>query len=145
MPHALVSNLMHCVFSTKDRKDSIPDPVSLSRYLRGVAREKEIPLILAGGTRNHVHLLIAVPASMALAKAIQDLKGNSSRWIGLHQSGFAWQQGYSGFSVSPPHKRAVMAYIEGQERHHAKESFETELLSMLKKAEIEYDERYIFG
>ena len=111
MPHALVSNLMHCVFSTKDRKPIIPDPTALGRYFGGVAREKKIPLILAGGTNNHVHLLIALPASIALARAIQDLKGNSSRWIGLHQSGFSWQQGYSGFSVSPQHKKAVMAYI----------------------------------
>jgi REP element-mobilizing transposase RayT len=145
MPHALVSNLMHCVFSTKDRKPTIPDPVTLGRYFGGIAREKNIPLILAGGTSNHVHLLIALPASIALAKAIQDLKGNSSRWIGLHQTEFGWQQGYSGFSVSPTYKRAVMAYINGQERHHAKQSFEEELISMLEKAEIEYDKRYIFG
>lgn len=145
MPHALVTNLMHCVFSTKDRKDTIPDADVLGRYFGGIAREKKIPLILAGGTRNHVHVLIALPATMALAKAIQDLKGNSSRWLGQQQRGFAWQQGYAGFSVSPTHKRAVMAYINGQERHHAKESYETELLSMLEKAGTEYDERYVFG
>src|ERR1035441_10657874 len=81
MPHALTSNLVHCVFSTKDRADSIPDPAELGRYLGGVAREKHIPLIIAGGTANHVHLLIALPASLALAKALQDLKGNSSRWL----------------------------------------------------------------
>ena len=141
----MTSNLLHCIFSTKDRADTIPDPAALGRYLGGVAREKKIPLILAGGTTNHVHLLIALPASMALAKAMQDLKGNSSRWLGQHSRGFAWQEGYSAFSVSPPNKRAVMAYISGQERHHAKRSFEGELMSMLKKAEIDYDERYVFG
>ena len=62
MPHALTSNLVHCIFSTKERVNSIPDPVELGRYLGGVAREKHIPLILAGGTSNHVHLLIALPA-----------------------------------------------------------------------------------
>ena len=142
MPHALVTNLLHCVFSTKDRKDAIPDPVTLGRYFGGVAREKQIPLILAGGTRNHVHLLIALPPTMALANAIQDLKDNSSRWLG---NSFAWQKGYSGFSVSPPSKKSVMAYINGQERHHANQSFEDELISMLQKAGVEYDERYVFG
>jgi putative transposase len=141
MPHALTSNLLHCIFSTKDRADTIPDPATLGRYLGGVAREKKIPLILAGGTRNHVHVLIALPASMTLAKAMQDLKGNSSRWLGLQTTGFAWQEGYSAFSVSPPNKQAVIAYINGQERHHAKRTFESKLLSILQKAEIDYDER----
>ena len=81
MPHALTSNLVHCIFSTKERVNSIPDPVELGRYLGGVAREKQIPLILAGGTSNHVHLLIALPAALALAKAVQDMKGNTSRWL----------------------------------------------------------------
>ena len=141
----MTSNLLHCIFSTKDRADTIPDPAALGRYLGGVAREKKIPLILAGGTTNHVHLLLALPASMTLAKAMQDLKGNSSRWLGQQTSDFSWQEGYAAFSVSPPNKRAVMAYISGQERHHAKRSFESELISMLKKAEIDYDERYVFG
>ncbi|MFI5115153.1 MAG: transposase [Terriglobales bacterium] len=74
MPHALTSNLVHCVFSTKDRASSIADPQSLWRYLAGVAREKKIPLIIAGGTPNHVHLLIALPAATCLAKAVQELK-----------------------------------------------------------------------
>ena len=77
MPHALTSNLLHCVFSTKERADSISDPQALGRYLGGVAREKKIPLLIAGGTNNHMHLLIALPAAVPLAKAIQDLKGNS--------------------------------------------------------------------
>ena len=141
----MTSNLLHCIFSTKNRVETIPDPATLGRYLGGVAREKKIPLILAGGTRNHVHLLIALPAPMALAKAMQDLKGNSSRWLGQYSRGFSWQEGYAAFSVSPPNKRAVMAYIGGQELHHAKRSFESELISILKKAEIDYDERYVFG
>jgi putative transposase len=145
MPHALTSNLLHCIFSTKERTNSIPDPTELGRYLGGVAREKHIPLIIAGGTNNHVHLLIALPASMPLAKAIQDLKGNSSRWLNRKVKTFSWQEGYSAFSVSPTYKRAVTAYIENQERHHATRSFEDELLAILKKSGIDYDDRYIFG
>src|SRR5215470_10844006 len=95
MPHTLISNLVHSVFSTKDRADTIPDPEALGRYLGGVAKAKHIPLIIAGGTHNHVHLLIALPATMPLAKVIQDLKGNSSRWLNQTTSGFTWQQGYS--------------------------------------------------
>jgi putative transposase len=89
MPHALTSNLLHCVFSTKDRANSILDPQALGRYLGGVAREKNIPLLIAGGTNNHLHLLIALPAAMPLAKAVHELKGNSSRWLNQHGSSFA--------------------------------------------------------
>ncbi len=81
MPHALTSNLLHCVFSTKDRANSIPDPDELARYIGGVAREKKVPLLIAGGTHNHLHILIALPAAMPLAKAVQELKGNSSRMV----------------------------------------------------------------
>src|SRR5271169_4776934 len=145
MPHAMTSNLVHCIFSTKDRTDTIPDPAALGRYLGGVAREKKIPLIIAGGTSNHVHLLIVLPASLALAKALQDLKGNSSRWLNRKSADFAWQEGYSAFSVSPTHKRAVTSYIKNQARHHATRSFEDELVKILKKSGIDFDDRYIFG
>ncbi|HEY4901573.1 MAG TPA: transposase [Terriglobales bacterium] len=129
----------------KDRTDSIPDPPALGRYLGGVAREKKIPLIIAGGTNNHFHLLIALPAAVPLAKAVQELKSNSSRWLNQNSSSFAWQEGYAAFSVSPSNKRAVVAYISDQARHHAKRSFEQELVAILKKSEIDYDERYVFG
>jgi REP element-mobilizing transposase RayT len=145
MPHALISNLIHAVFSTKDRADTIPDPEALGRYLGGVDKAKHIPLIIANGTLNHVHVLIALPATMPLAKVIQDLKGNSSRWLHQTNSAFAWQQGYSAFSVSPQNKRTVIGYIRQQKCHHAKQSFDDELLTMLHKAEIDYDERFIFG
>jgi putative transposase len=144
MPHAITTNLLHCIFSTKDRADTVPDPEELGRYLGGVAKAKNIPLILAGGTKNHVHLLIALPAVMTLAKVMQELKGNSSRWLNRRISAFAWQQGYSAFSVSPSNKRTVMAYIAEQERHHAKRNFEQELLALLKKSGVQYDARYVF-
>jgi putative transposase len=136
---------VHCIFSTKDRTDSIPDPAELGRYLGGVAREKHIPLIIAGGANNRVHLLIALPASLPLAKAVQDLKGNSSRWLTQNGSSFAWQEGYAAFSLSPSNKRAVISYIENQPRHHATRTFEDELVAILKKSQIDYDDRYIFG
>ena len=145
MPHALTSNLLHCVFSTKDRANTIQDPPALGRYLGGVAREKNIPLLIAGGTDNHVHLLIALPAAMPLAKAVQELKGNSSRWLNQHGSSFAWQEGYAAFSVSASNKRAVMKYIAEQSRHHEKRSFEQEFVAMLRKSGIDYDPRFIFG
>jgi REP element-mobilizing transposase RayT len=145
MPHALTSNLVHCTFSTKNRIDSIPDPAELGRYPGGVAKAKSIPLIIAGGTKNHVHLLIALPAAMPLARAVQELKGNSSRWLNQKDGEFCWQEGYAAFSVSPPSKKAVISYISNQARHHEKRSFEEELVEMLKQSAIAYDERFILG
>ncbi len=145
MPHALTSNLVHCIFSTKDRVDSIPDPSALCRYMAGIAREKKIPLLIAGGTNNHLHVLIALPAATPLAEAMKILKGNSSRWLNQHGSGFAWQEGYGAFSVSASNKRAVMAYIAEQPRHHEKRSFEQELMALLRKSGVDYDPRYILG
>ncbi|MGC2111888.1 MAG: transposase [Candidatus Korobacteraceae bacterium] len=145
MPHALTSNLLHCVFSTKGRVGSIPEPDALGRYLAGVGREKNIPLIITGGTNNHVHLLIALPAATPLAKAVQELKGNSSRWLNQKRSGFAWQEGYGAFSVRLSNKQAVMDYIAEQPRHHAKRTFEQEFETMLRKSGVDYDPRYIFG
>jgi putative transposase len=145
MPHALISNLVHCVFSTKDRVDLIGDPLKLCRYLGGVAREKNIPLIIAGGTSNHVHLLIALPAAMPLAKAVQDMKGNSSRWMNQHGPAFAWQEGYGAFSVSASNKQVVMDYIADQPRHHEKRSFEEEFETLLRRSGIRCDPKFMFG
>lgn len=145
MPHALTSNLLHCVFSTKGRVHSISDPDALGRYLAGVAREKNISLIASGGTANHMHVLIALPPAIPLAKAVQELKGNSSRWLNQHRAGFAWQEGYGAFSVSQSNKQAVMDYIYDQPKHHAKRTFEEEFEAMVRKSEIAYDPRYVFG
>ena len=98
--HTLACNLVHCVFSTKDRANLIPEPERLRQYLTGIARAKNIPLLAAGGTRNHLHVLLALPPAVPLAKAVQDLKGNSSRWLNQNSNRFAWQRGYGAFSVS---------------------------------------------
>ncbi len=145
MAHTLACNLVHSVFSTKDRVDLIPEPERLRQYLTGVARGKNIPLLAVGGTRNHLHVLMALPPSMPLAKAVQELKGNSSGWLNAVASGFAWQRGYGAFSVSESRRQAVIDYIAGQEEHHRKWSFEQEFLTLLRKSRIEFDPRLAFG
>jgi putative transposase len=143
--HTLASNLVHCVFSTKDRADLIQDPVRTWQYICGIARAKHVPLLAIGGTRNHVHVLLALPPAFPLAKVIQDLKGNSSRWLRETSRWFAWQQGYGAFSVSESRRDAVMDYIRGQEQHHRKWSFEQEFLTLLQNSKIEVDPRYVFS
>ena len=99
----------------------------------------------AGGTANHLHLLISLPATVTLAKTVQELKGNTSRWLNQVSRPFAWQQGYGAFSVSQSQRQAVIDYIDGQAEHHAKWSFEQEFLTLLKKSGVQYDPRFVFG
>src|SRR6185312_10792356 len=100
MPHTLARNLVHCVFATKSRTQTIREPQLLWSRLALIAKSKNIPLITAGGTRNHVHALIALPTTMTLSKAMQDLKAHTSRWMKESLPLFTWQEGYGAFGVS---------------------------------------------
>lgn len=147
MAHTYPNILVHCVFSTKERRNIIPDELreNLFRYFVGIGTGHDIPVLSAGGTANHAHLLIALPATMPLAKAVQVLKANSSRWLGEHGFDFAWQEGYGAFSVSASNIAAVKNYIEHQAEHHAERSFEDEFVSRLRKSGVKYDPQFVFG
>jgi putative transposase len=144
MAHTYASVFIHCVFSTKERKPLIPADrtESLYAYFAGIARGEGFDLVAAGGTSNHVHLLLILPATHPLAEAVKKLKGSSSRWMGPE---FAWQEGYGAFSVSPSQVPAVKEYIRNQAEHHRKRSFEEEFVALLKNCGIEYDSRYVLG
>ncbi len=139
----------HCVFSTKEREPWIDSELEprLWAYLGGIARELGIKPLCIGGMPDHVHLLLSMPTTIAPAKAIQTIKGNSSKWV--HDTFpkrhlFEWQKGYGIFSVSQSRISATVAYIETQREHHQKLSFQDELLAILRKHGIAYDERYIW-
>lgn len=144
MSHTYVGNFVHCIFSTKEHKPNIPAErlSGLCGYISGVASGEGLTLLLAGGTADHVHLLFMLPARVPLATAVQKIKGTSSRWMG---EGFAWQQGYGAFSVSPSQVPAVRKYIENQAEHHRKQSFEEEFTALLTHCGIEYDPQFVFG
>ena len=144
MAHTYTSNIVHCVFSTKERSPLIPADRTegLYAYLYGIANSEGFSLLAAGGTTNHVHLLFVLPASVTLAHAVQKLKGGSSRWMG---QGFSWQQAYGAFSVSPSQLPVVKKYIRNQAEHHRKRSFEEEFVALLKHCGIAYDLQYVFG
>jgi len=114
----------------------------------GIARDNKIKAIAIGGVEDHAHLLLSMPATISLSRAVQLIKGGSSRWI--HETmpsfrDFAWQEGYSAFSVGIAAVDDTIAYIQRQAEHHRKKSFEEELLQFLTRHGIEYDERYVFG
>jgi REP element-mobilizing transposase RayT len=144
-----VSSYFHCVFSTKERRKLITPALQerLWPFLGGIARENRMKALGVGGVEDHVHLLLSLPSTMAIAKAMQLLKGGSSKWV--HETfpdqwQFGWQEKYGAFSVSVSQLDPVMAYIANQPEHHRTKSFQEEFLELLKKHRIEFDERYLW-
>jgi putative transposase len=148
MSHTYVSQLVHIVFSTKERANTIPVEMQerLWSFLGGIARKNGFKAIAIGGTENHVHVLLSLPATVPLAKAAQLLKGGSSKWLNeIMKARFEWQQGYGAFSVSISQQAATIAYISSQAEHHRRRDFEEEFFAFLKKHNIDYDPRYVLG
>jgi putative transposase len=145
--HTYIANFVHLVFSTKNRKDAIPGELQekLWAYLYGIANNLRIKTLAVGGTSNHIHMLIALPATMPVAEATQKLKANSSRWLGEQGLVFQWQEGYGAFSVSPSMVEAVRKYIRHQEEHHRKRSFEEEFRALLEKSGVAYEAENLFA
>lgn len=146
MSHTHAANFVHCVFSTKERRDSIPVELQgrLYSYMIGIAGNLGFKILAAGGMPNHVHLLIALPPALTLAEVVQKLKANSSRWLGENGVQFQWQKGYGAFSV-PSLLTAVQGYIRNQAEHHKKRSFEEEFLALIKKSGVAYDVNRMFA
>lgn len=149
MAHSYTNLLTHIVFSTKSRAPLIDEQLKprLLAYMTGIVREVGGTSLAINSVADHVHLLLRLRASNALADAMRVLKTNSSRWV--HETWpqrrtFAWQTGYAAFSVSQSNVEDVRAYIAGQEEHHRKVTFQDELFAFLNKNGIEYDERYIW-
>ena len=149
MAQTFTNLLSHLIFSTKERVPNIrsefkPD---LHAYMGGIIRNLEGQALIVNGTADHAHLLVWLPPTLAIADALRVLKANSSRWAHETypaQKAFAWQAGYGAFSVSQSNAPAIVKYIQDQERHHRKMSFQEEFLAFLKKNNIAYDERYIW-
>jgi REP element-mobilizing transposase RayT len=133
------------VFSTKQRQPLINAELQerLWPYLGGIARENKMKALCVGGVADHVHVLLSVPSTLPVAKAVQLLKGNSSKWIHEtfpRQGGFAWQEGYGAFSIGVSGIGDTTAYIQGQPGHHRKKTFQEEFIAFLKKHGMEYEE-----
>jgi REP element-mobilizing transposase RayT len=149
MSHTYCCSLFHCVFSTKERCKTIVPEIQprLWAFMGGIARNHEMKALGIGGMEDHVHILLSLPTSLAIAKAMQEIKSASSRW--MHEScgmgSFDWQEGYGAFSIGWAQMSATLAYIERQGQHHRTRDFQSEFLAFLKKHRIEYDPRYVWG
>ncbi|MEZ0268040.1 MAG: IS200/IS605 family transposase [Phycisphaerae bacterium] len=141
--------LFHIVFSTKHREPWITADVAerLYGYMGGIVGAERGTLLTIGGVADHAHVYIRWRTDETIANLMRTVKARSSKWV--HETfpalgAFAWQEGYSVFTVSKSQEEAVRTYIAGQAEHHKREDFKAELLRFLRVHGVEFDERYVF-
>ena len=149
MSQSLAQNLLHLVFSTKNRRPWLFPAIrpELNAYLAGTLRDLQSPAVIVNSVSDHVHILCALSKNDALCNIVEEIKRSSSKWIktkGDDYKSFHWQAGYGAFSVSQSNVEEVRTYIANQEQHHARMSFQDELRAILKKHRLEFDERYLW-
>ncbi len=138
----------HIVFSTKERRPLMkPDVLArICQYVGGIIRNHDGAALAVNGTADHLHIATIAAPKIAISDFVRTIKSNSSRWV--HETfpsltDFRWQDGYSAFTVSRSVQDAVIAYVMNQQKHHEKVTFQEELISLLEKHGIEYDEKYL--
>lgn len=141
---------LQLVFAVKHRNGLIHSSFKdeLYQYIAGIIKHNNHKLLAINGMSDHIHIFIGMRPTQSLSDLLQDIKGNSSKWINekkFLKVKFEWQEGYGAFSYSKSQVSAVIDYIKNQEQHHALKTFREEYLEFLKLFEVDYDERYIFN
>ena len=150
MANSFLKVFIHYVFSTKNHEPFITSSLEnkLWAYMASVAREIDVEPLIINGIEDHAHVLVSLPATITIAKAIQKIKGVSSLWVSKtfeEFSDFEWQVGYGAFSISHYDLNKTINYIKNQKEHHRTHSFKEEYIDLLKKNNIIYDEKYLWG
>jgi REP element-mobilizing transposase RayT len=149
MPGTFSQIYIQIVFAVKGRQNLIHDSWKndLHKYIAGIIKGKNQKPIIVNGMPDHIHAFVGLRPAMAIADLARDIKNNSSNFINDHQfvkGKFAWQEGYGAFSYSHSHIGNVYDYVLNQEKHHKKKTFKEEYIDLLRKFEIEHDEKYLF-
>jgi REP element-mobilizing transposase RayT len=150
MSQSLSNVLLHVIFGTKNREPFLRDyeaRKALHRYMTGILDKLESPSLALDGTADHVHVLCQLSRKISIAGLLEELKGGSSKWIKTCELPiplFHWQNGYAAFSVSQSNVEQVRQYIKNQEEHHRRRSYQDELRELLRRHEVEFDERYVW-
>jgi REP element-mobilizing transposase RayT len=150
MPQSVAQVWIHLVFSTKERRPFLQQETfrtAMSRMLAYHVNEAGCTSASVGGHVDHVHLLIGLSRTTTIAKLVESIKTETSRWAKETEGGtqrFAWQAGYGAFSVSHSNRQAVDNYIRNQTEHHRVISFQDEVRELCRRHEIEIDERYMW-
>ncbi len=140
---------IQCVFSVQDRNCIIRKTWKdeLYKYITGIIQNYGHKVLAINGMPDHLHVFFGMRPTQSLSDLMQDVKGDSSKWInkkGFVSGRFSWQEGFGGFSYSKSQVDNVINYIKDQENHHHKKTFIEEYLEFLEEFEVSFDERYIF-
>ncbi len=141
---------IHLVFAVKFRECLLNKNhrQELYKYTSGILENKNCKSIIINGYSDHIHIFMGLNPVISISDLVRDVKRSSSLFINNDKNWFrgkfSWQDGYGAFSYSKSQVKNVYQYIFNQEKHHIKRSFRAEFLSLLRKFEIEYDEKYLF-
>ncbi len=139
---------IHAVFAVKGRENLIHKwKDELHKYICGIVNGNQQKVYAINGMPDHIHILISIKPDCNLSDLMRDIKASSSKWINTKdfvKGKFQWQEGFGAFSVSQSQLDKVIAYIDNQEKHHSKVSFKQEYIELLKKYQVEYNEKYVF-
>ena len=147
MPQSLSKVLVHLIFSTKHREPLIGLQIRprLHAYLVGILDNLKSPSLQTGGVADHVHILFALGRTISQADLVEEVKKSSSKWMKAEGVlTFSWQAGYGAFSIGESQADTVIRYIQNQERHHRKMTFQQEFRKFLERYKVSYDERYVW-
>jgi putative transposase len=139
---------LHIVFAVQNRISLIQTEwkIELYKYIAGIVKNNGHKLIAINGIPNHLHIAVGYNPHQLIPDLLKDIKGYSSKWINnknFVRGKFNWQESYGAFSFSHSHIDRVVKYINNQEQHHKKQSFQEEYIQLLKKYNIPFDEKYI--
>lgn len=115
--------------------------------MTGIVQNNGHKLIVINGMPDHVHGFIGLNPSQLISNLLQDVKGDTSKWINANRftpGRFEWQSGYGAFSYGQSQIHQVVSYIQNQEAHHRKQTFLEEYTGLLRKFRVDFDERYLF-
>src|ERR1043165_61872 len=149
MPQSLAKILIHLVYSTKNRDRVLTETVrdELHRYTAGILRELGSPALLVNSVEDHIHIVLSLSRTRSISEIVEEVKTGTSKWIktkGSEFSNFHWQGGYGASSVSQSNLDEVLKYVANQPEHHRRKTFQEEFRELLKRYQIEYDERYVW-
>lgn len=139
----------HLVFSPKNRDALISKKWknNLEKYITVCVQNRKHKLLAINAQPDHVHIFIGYYMSDLIPDLVEDIKTSSTKWIKENKFSlfsFAWQKGYGAFTHSKSQVETVINYIMNQDIHHQKNSFREEYLEILRKNDVDFDERYLF-
>ncbi|YCM44779.1 IS200/IS605 family transposase [Verrucomicrobiaceae bacterium 227] len=149
MPQSLANIYIHLIFSTKSRHPFLTDTIrpNLHAYFATVGKTIDCPIILVNSVEDHVHILHRLSRTTTIAKAVEEFKKSTSKWLKSQSPDFAkfsWQGGYGAFSLSESQLESVTTYIRDQREHHRSKSFKEEFREFLIKNNLSFDEAHVW-